>query len=411
MNNEITLAPKQSLASKLTPRNLLGANLLFVPLVGLTDECRRLLGDNPFVSFAPPRWQTASVEIDEELSDSLPAAEDMDAHLALQIRTCPGFPQNIPAEAGFWSSLLDTRGYLNTSPAEISRLLGADEAVVGAALAALRNYVEPAGLFAESLRECLAIQLERRREADSDAALLLAESWEALSAGRGAAFARRAGWNTERYTDALAMLKTLDPEPGRNFNAARNAVPEVEFIADSGSVAVKLLCANLPVPGNDFADFPFDAQELLNQRWTAGPWSRAKFVLNRLGLRYRTLLRISMLIASVQARYILGLAGAQAPLTYAAAAGPLGLSASTVCRAVKDVWCLAGGSLAPLSLFFSRAASACPAESVKELRLRIATLNSDGLSDSMIAARLRVPARTVSYHRSRMGLKTSKRRG
>jgi DNA-binding NarL/FixJ family response regulator len=67
--------------------------------------------------------------------------------------------------------------------------------------------------------------------------------------------------------------------------------------------------------------------------------------------------------------------------------------------------------LAPLSLFFSRAASACPAESVKELRLRIATLNSDGLSDSMIAARLRVPARTVSYHRSRMGLKTSKRRG
>lgn len=382
-----------------------------MPLVGLTDECRRLLGDNPFVSLAPPRWQTAAVEIDEELSDILSAAEDMDAHLALQIQTCPGFPQNITAAAGFWSSLLDTRGYLNTPPAEISKLLGADETVVGAALAALRNYVEPAGLFAESLRECLAVQLERRGETDSDAALLLAEGWEALSAGRGAAFARRAGWSAERYTAALALLKTLDPEPGRNFVAVKNVVPEIEFVAGSGSVAVKLLCANLPAPGNAFADFPFDAQELLKQRWTVQAWSRAKFVLSRLGLRYRTLLRISMLIASVQASYILGHAGAPVPLTYAAAAGRLGLSASTVCRAVKDVWCLAGGRLAPLSLFFSRAVSARPAESVKEIQLRIEALNSAGLSDSMIAMRLQVPVRTVSYHRSRMGLKTSKRRG
>ena len=290
-------------------------------------------------------------------------------------------------------------------------MLAADPAKVQAALSALKKYVEPAGLFASSLQECCALQLSRLGGGGGDAAMLVCEGWTELAAGRGLAFARARGWSRERYEAALRVVRSLDPAPGKNFHTAASTVPEVEFRAEGGSVSVRLICANLPSPENCFGDFPVAAGELLCQRWAAPVWSRAKFVLDRLGLRYRTLLRISLLAAEVQRKYLCGEASAAEPLTYTEAAASLSLSVSTVGRAVKDVWCLWRGGSLPLSSFFSRQVSARPDRSVRALRLEIAALNSRGFSDSAIAARLQLPARTVSYHRAALGLRSSKRRG
>ena len=409
--NKLLLAQEQKTSVRITPRTLLGTNLLFVPLAELTDECRRLLGDNPFISFAPPRWQAAGGGLDDEAVDAIPAAVDLDSHLALQIATCPGLPAGFAAEPSFWSSLLDERGYLNTRPEDVAVLLAADPAKVQAALAALKKYVEPAGLFASSLQECCALQLSRLGGDGRDAAMLVCEGWTELAAGRGLAFARARGWSRERYEAALRVVRSLDPSPGKNFHTAASTIPEVEFRAEGGSVSVRLICVNLPAPENCFGDFPVAAGELLCQRWAAPVWSRAKFVLDRLGLRYRTLLRISLLAAEVQRKYLCGEARAAEPLTYTEAAASLSLSVSTVGRAVKDVWCLWRGGSLPLSSFFSRQVSARPDRSVRALRLEIAALNSRGFSDSAIAARLQLPVRTVSYHRAALGLRSSKRRG
>ena len=81
--------PAAKTALRLDPKILLGSNLLFVPLEGLTEECAKILGDNPFFYFAPPGWQSRDADIDELDPDSVPAPKSIEEHLSLQVATCP----------------------------------------------------------------------------------------------------------------------------------------------------------------------------------------------------------------------------------------------------------------------------------------------------------------------------------
>lgn len=88
----------------------------------------------------------------------------MDAELYPQICACPGFSAFIGTAASplFWSSLLDASGFLNCTIEEAAAYAGVDAASVRSFIERLRDYVEPAGLFAASLSDSLLIQLRRR---------------------------------------------------------------------------------------------------------------------------------------------------------------------------------------------------------------------------------------------------------
>ena len=88
-DHQLIQRQKLKIKSRLDPKVLLGSNLLFVPLEELTEECSKILGDNPFFHFVSPGWQNSAVDIDDLDSDSIPAPKNIEEHLSLQIATCP----------------------------------------------------------------------------------------------------------------------------------------------------------------------------------------------------------------------------------------------------------------------------------------------------------------------------------
>jgi len=402
---DVTLSHRLKAAHRLSPKTMLGTNLLFVPLCELTDSCREILGDNPFFSFMPPRWQCMHEDIDDLDFDLASDAEGMEERLLLQIATCPGLPSGgRAASASFWASLLNEDGFLNTSPREIAQMLGAEEGTVLGYIRALQDYVDPPGLFASSLTECLLIQLKRIGLEGSLAWRLLEEGREYIISGRTAEFALKNGWDGSGAEDAMRTLRKLDPAPGKNFARQVNVVPEIEFVTGFEVPKIRLIRENLPYIESSLCELPVNAAQVIAERWMRPIWSRAKLVLTRLGMRYRTLVRISMRIADVQRGYLNGAQCLPSPLTYAQVAHELNLSVSTVYRCVKETWCLVFGRSVPMKDFFSRSLGSRPDMTVRGLCAAIADLNSRGLCDREIAETLSVPRRTVAHHRNKLGL-------
>ena len=179
---------------------------------------------------------------------------------------------------------------------------------------------------------------------------------------------------------------------------------KIEFVINKGAPLPKLLLQNLPSIKNNLDEMPMTINNILEEKWISPLWSRAKYALIRLGMRYRTLLRISILISEIQSDFLKGEKDTVSPLTYGYAARRLELSASTVCRSIGNTWCRAFNRTIRMKTFFSRGLSSRPDISVKELRSMIIDLNKKGKNDRMIGDIISMQTRTVAWHRKKMGL-------
>lgn len=405
-DHQLIQRQKLKIESRLDPKVLLGSNLLFVPLEELTEECCKILGDNPFFHFVPPGWQNSAVDIDDLDSDLIPAPKNIEEHLSLQIATCPNVDELLPpySSAEFWCSFLNEKGYLNTPICRIARRIGVCSEKALEYIKSLQGYVDPPGLFASDLRECLLIQLEREGLKDSLSWSILTDGYEHLTEGRLSDLSRKMCCDKKAIEKALDMLRKLDPSPGSNFTAASAAYPEIEFVMRNGIPAPKLVRENLPSIKSSMGEMPLTLNELLEEKWISPLWSKTKFALMRLGMRYRTLLRISILISEIQSEFLKGERNAISTLTYGYAGAKLGLSASTVYRSIESTWCRSFDRTIRMSAFFSRGLSSRPDISVKELRSKILDLNKKGKNDRCIGEILLLPTRTVAWHRKKMGL-------
>ncbi|MFA7207478.1 MAG: hypothetical protein WC084_02300 [Synergistaceae bacterium] len=405
-DHQLIQRQKLKIKNRLDPKVLLGSNLLFVPLEELTEECSNILGDNPFFHFVPPGWQSSAVDIDTLDSDSIPAPKNIEEHLSLQIATCPNVDDLPPpySSAEFWCSFLNEKGYLNTSAESIAQRIGVCSDKALEYIKSLQGYVDPPGLFASDLRECLLIQLERGGLKESLSWSILTDGYEHLTEGRLSDLSRKMCCDKRAIEEALDMIRKLDPSPGSNFSTVSAAYPEIEFVIRNGTPVPKLLRENLPSIKSNLGEMPMTLNELLEEKWISPLWSKTKFTLIRLGMRYRTLLRIAILISEIQSDFLKGEKDTISPLTYGYAARRLELSASTVCRSIDNTWCRAFNRTIRMKTFFSRGLSSRPDISVKELRSMIIDLNKKGKNDRMIGDIISMPTRTVAWHRKKMGL-------
>ena len=88
---ELNLEQKLKASLRLSPKILYGQNLLFTPISELTSECERMLGENPFFSFAPPKHFLYDSDIDSPSYENIPALQSIEEVLTPQIVTCPGY--------------------------------------------------------------------------------------------------------------------------------------------------------------------------------------------------------------------------------------------------------------------------------------------------------------------------------
>ncbi len=334
-----------------------------------------------------------------------------------------------PADRMIASALidaLDEAGYLTGALEDIAERLGAPLAHVEEILERLQT-LEPTGVFARSLAECLALQLIERDRYDPAMRALIA-NLPALAKRDLAALRRACGVDDEDLVDMIGEIKRLDPKPGRGFGASVEppAIPDV-FVtaAPDHSWRVELNSDALPrvlVNETYAAQIKRGASREEDRQYISANLQTANWLTKSLEQRARTILNVASEIVRRQDSFLVeGVAGLR-PLNLKAVADAIGVHESTVSRATSNKFVQTPRGLFEMKYFFTTSIasvtnSAALAHSAESVRFKIKQMidaedPNDVLSDDVIVARLRsadivVARRTVAKYRDSLRIPSS----
>ncbi len=111
---------------------------------------------------------------------------------------------------------IDERGFLRSTVEEIARQSGAEEPDVERVLVAIQK-LDPTGVGARDLRECLLLQIDTHKVGDSLVRRLVADHIDLLQKRDFRGLSRVTGATLEEVADAVNVVGGLEPRPGRGF--------------------------------------------------------------------------------------------------------------------------------------------------------------------------------------------------
>jgi RNA polymerase sigma-54 factor len=332
-----------------------------------------------------------------------------------------------PAERVIGAALidaLDDAGYFVGSIGEIAERLGANVERVERVLVRMQS-LEPTGVFARSLAECLALQLKERDRFDP-AMQALVENLSALAKRDFPLLRRVCGVDDEDLRDMIAEIRRLEPKPGRAFGdpPAAPAIPDVHVTAapDFGW-RVELNTRALPrVLVNEVyaAEIRRGAKRDEDRQYVSTQLQAANWLTKSLEQRARTILNVASEIVRRQDSFLVeGVSGLK-PLNLKMVGEAIGVHESTVSRATAHKFMQTPRGLFEMKYFFTAAiASSEPGRvhSAEAVRQRIRQMIDDEdpedvLSDDVIVERLRkadvlVARRTVAKYRDSLRIPSS----
>jgi RNA polymerase sigma-54 factor len=315
---------------------------------------------------------------------------------------------------------LDETGYLNVPLADIAALAGEPLAAVEQALAIVQD-LDPAGIGARSLAECLALQAKAADRYDPAMARLI-DNLDLLSKGRTSDLKRICGVDDEDLSDMIRELRAYDPKPGCRFSpiAAEEVTPDVFVRRTRSGYAVELNQATLPrllVNRRYYQELKSGPQDKASKAWLSECMVSANWLVKALDQRARTIVKVVSEIVKRQQGFFDRGVSAMKPLTLREVAEVIEMHESTVSRVTSNKYLLCDRGLYELKYFFgSGVASAegngAAAEAVKAAIKALIDAEDDILSDDAIAGLLKEKGfdcarRTVVKYREAMGIGSS----
>jgi RNA polymerase sigma-54 factor len=319
---------------------------------------------------------------------------------------------------------MDEAGYIIQSDEALAAQTGAGAEAVDRARALIQT-MEPAGVGARTLAECLLLQLERM---DGDYGLekrLVREKLEALAAGRSDKIAKALGVTRARLNQALAIIRALNPKPGNGFMSEDETVyirPDVYVIQNGDELEV--VSADTYVSSlrlDPYYCALADTEDEALCQYLREKLREAKWVCKCVRQRGETMLECARMIAKRQKAFFLYGAERRVPLLLTDIADALGLSIPTVSRAVrgKYLWCKWG--IIPFSSFFSRGVGGVGGDTRETICMHMSRLiakedKQKPFSDMRLSELLMieygtdVSRRTVAKYREELGIPSSQNR-
>lgn len=312
---------------------------------------------------------------------------------------------------------LDDDGYLRTPLEELASHGAIPLPRLEEARTVLQS-LEPAGVGAAELSQCLSLQLERIGET-GPALVIVREHLDALAKRRDRAIAAELNITPAQVDEARRTIRELDPRPGSVFHRTEQVFytrPDLVVVEQEGRLTVKSAWENHP---------PFRMsgyyQKLLEQtedrevrEYLAEKLSQAENVLWAAEQRRSTLLRCAQVIVERQSGFFRFGPEALRPLGIGEVARELGLDEPTVSRAVREKYLQCPQGLYPLSWFFSRSAGTgkgLSGTAARKLLLRLIDgedkarpLSDRQLSESMAREGCPISRRTVTKYREELGV-------
>jgi len=352
--------------------------------------------------------------------DSITSESSLQEELTRQAKLTEAAPGVLKA-FDYVVGSLDDSGFLTTPLPDLALSSSLPLADVQEASRLLKT-LEPPGIGAVSLRECLLIQLEATGKKGSVAWQIIRDFYELLLRRRIPELARRVGVSAEAISESMEEIAALDPAPGRRFSEDSNrvVVPDVTVYKDEMGEWIIVL-NNDYIPRLRLAPAYKDllAKGTLAKKdkdYIQDKFRSGKFIISSIEQRQQTIERITREILKFQKDFFEEGPSKLRPLTMSQVADVVGVHETTVSRAIANKYIQTPHGLFDMKYFFTPGYKGESGESVSNTSVkdRIAKIiegenTAHPLSDQQIVAILgkegiTIARRTVAKYREELGI-------
>lgn len=347
-------------------------------------------------------------------------AGSLSEHLLDQLHGASG---TVGRLARLIAEMLEDTGYLSVPLDTIAADTGEEIELVERALALVQQ-LDPSGIGARNLAECLALQARAADRYDPAMARMI-DNLDLLSKGRTRDLKRICGVDDEDLVDMIAELRAYDPKPGCRFGGGSvdPVQPDVFVHRRQSEYSVELNPATLPrvlINRRYYQELRSGPQDRASKAWLSECLASANWLVRALDQRARTIVKVVSEIVRQQKGFFDEGVSAMKPLTLREVAEAIDMHESTVSRVTSNKYLLCDRGLYELKYFFGSGvatvsgdgADGAAAEAVKAAIRAIIESEDVILSDDSIASLLEkrgyaVARRTVVKYREAMGIGSS----
>lgn len=279
--------------------------------------------------------------------------------------------------------------------------------------------LDPPGVGARDLRECLLIQLEQKK-ASSLAYRIVENYLDELAKNRLSYIAKKQKVSMEEMAAALQEIRSCQPKPGSGFvgeGTVEYVIPDILVEKKDGELIVTVNGVGMPRLhiSHAYVKLLREGANAETEDYIANKLKQAEWALQCISKRESTLQQVAEYIVQCQKAFFLHPQGQLVPLRMADVAEGLEIHESTVSRAVKEKYLQCERGVFPLHDFFSKAMAKAEetvsTDSIKErLRAIIEEENKQKpfsdreLTEMLTAEGVQISRRTVAKYRETMGI-------
>lgn len=347
--------------------------------------------------------------------------KSLSEHILEQINLSDIQPRNL---AYFLAQLLDDNGYIQLDLHKISQDLQVPCQELDVLISKLQK-LDPAGVFARNLSECLELQLKSKQIFDAVFSAILA-NLDLVAQQKLSLLSNLCKTSVQQISERIAIIQKLNPKPGASFSSEISSykLPNI-IIQASGDQVMVSLAKNSTYNLSFNKDYYKATKKHQQERGEASTeflkhsYQAGNQLIKNIKKRNETLLAVAELLAHKQKNFFLRGIMFFNPVTLNEIADELNVAQSTICRAVankyvKTPW----GDVYDMKFFFSSSVSAKNLNSkvsstkVKELIRQIIDQEDSPLGDEDIVFELakfniKIARRTVGKYRESLGIAKS----
>jgi RNA polymerase sigma-54 factor len=282
--------------------------------------------------------------------------------------------------------------------------------------------LDPSGIGARDLRECLLIQLVELADTTSLTYRLVFEAFPDLIAHRWNDLAKRFGVEPVAVQAAADQLSRLDPKPGLRYSEQTDGYIIPDLIVEKIGVRYHVFLNDTGMPrlrlSRSYQEIARDKKKMTpeNREFIASKMNSANWMIQAIEQRRQTMLKVMNFIVDRQRDFFEKGIEYLKPLTLREVAEVINMHESTVSRVTNEKYVQTPRGVLPLKFFFSSALSTSSGEdaSARSIRAKLEKMvgeenSAKPLTDQQIVhlfqeQGIQIARRTVAKYRDQLGI-------
>lgn len=312
-------------------------------------------------------------------------------------------------------------GYLHADISELSEISNVPESVVENVLCNIIHKLEPPGVGARDLKECLRLQLQYR-DIDNDLLYSIIESDLSLIAqNKMKQIASKYNVAVSTITGFVDIIKSLNPKPGNSFDSDETVyiIPDIIVQKNGADYSVELYEDK---QYNAFINNAYRTELLAEdddsvRRYVEKKTEQALWVCKCLKQRKETLLKIARCILDMQRDFFNNGPGNLSAITQKDIAQTLGFGESTISRAIDGKYLQCRWGIFELQNFFSTSLGEYSTDFIKHSIFQIIScenplkpIRDNDIAEILNNRGIHIARRTVAKYRQEIDINSASQR-